>query len=289
MTIPMAEGHREPLFSHVLGLNGRLVVAVVVSAALIFVDARQGWMMPLRGALAAVSAPLQWFLARPFAGLGAATDFLVQHQVLLREQQAQVHRGSLLQAGQLTLADLRAENARLRTLLTLPLPAGRTAVAAEAMVIRQGPFERRMVLNVGAQAGIQAGSPVVDAFGLVGQVTRVDATRCEVMTIVARPFQVSVQSARTGLRLLAQGAGSDWAMEIPQLDEHAGLAVGDLLVTSGLDGVYPPGLPVARVQVIHAPMRGLPFSQAWARPVAGASHAGPFLVLSIPVQTPLAP
>ncbi|TSA21570.1 MAG: rod shape-determining protein MreC [Betaproteobacteria bacterium] len=284
MTTAMTDTQHEPLFSRVIGLNGRLAIAVAVSATLMFVDARQGLMPSLRGGLAEVTAPLQWFLAQPFEAFGDANDFLIQHQALLRERQAQAHRQAILQAGQLTQAELRAENARLRAVLALPLPAGRQAIVAEAMVVPQGPFGRRMLLNRGAQAGIQAGAPVVDALGLVGQVTRVDATYSEVTTIVARQLQIPVQSARTGLRLLVQGMGSDWAIEIPQLDEHADLAVGDLLVTSGLDGVYPMGLPVARVQVIHPPKRGSPFASALARPVAGVGHSGPFLVFNLPAH-----
>lgn len=292
MDIGPALSHREPLFSRVIGLNTRLVLALLAGAALLFMDARQGLMAPVRGTVASVTAPVQWLLARPFAGFGEAMAFMTRHRDLLQVQEALTRQLTTLQAGQLTLATLEAENARLRTLAQLPLPAGRRTLMAEVIAIPDNAFSRRLTLNIGADAGVPAGAPVMDAQGLVGQVTRVDATSSEVTTILARRMYIPLQSERSGLRLLGRGAGSDAAVEIPQMDARAGLEVGDLLVTSGLDGVYPPGLPVARVQAIFPPRGSSPFASATAQPVSGATHAGPLLILlqaqpPAPVRSPV--
>lgn len=279
MGIGPALSHGEPLFSRVIGLNARLVLALLAGAALLFLDARQGLMAPVRGAVASVTAPVQWLLARPFAGIGEAMVFMTRHHDLLQKQEAMTRQLARLQTDQLTLVSLEAENARLRALAQLPLPAGRSALMAEVIAIPDNAFSRHLTLNIGANAGVPAGAPVIDALGLVGQVTRVDARSSEVTTILARRMYIPLQSERSGLRLLGRGAGSDAAVEIPQMDARAGLEVGDLLVTSGLDGVYPPGLPVARVRAILPPRGSSPFASATAQPVAGATHAGPLLVL----------
>ena len=274
-----AISQREPLFPRVIGLNLRLLLALVASLGLLFLDARQGWMAPARSAVAQVTAPLQWALAQPFVGLSEAFAFMTQHRALLRSQEALTRQLATLQAEQLTMATLAAENAQLRALAQLPLPPGRRAVLAEVVAIPDDAFSRRLLLNVGAAAGVQAGAPVIDAHGLVGQVTHVDALRCEVTTIVSRQLYIPLQSARSGLRLLGRGAGSDAILEIPQIDAHGGLEVGDVLVTSGLDGIYPPGLPVARVGVIQPPRNSSPFASAMAQPVSGVGHAGPLMIL----------
>ena len=282
-----AIAQREPLFSRVIGLNLRVVLAFVASLGLLFLDARQGLMAPVRGAVSQVTAPLQWVLAQPFVGLGDAFAFMTQHRELLRSQEALTRQLATLQAEQLTMATLMAENAQLRALTQLPLPPGRRALVAEVVAIPGDAFSRRLLLNIGADAGVQAGSPVIDSHGLVGQVTHVDAARCEVTTILSRQLFVPLQSARNGLRLLGNGAGSDAAVEIPQMDANGGLEVGDLLVTSGLDGVYPPGLPVARVRAIQPPRVNSPFASAMAQPVSGVDRAGPLLIL-VPTAHPTA-
>lgn len=283
----MAISQREPLFSRVIGLNARLALTLLASVALLFLDARQGLMAPVRAALSQVTAPLQSALAQPFVGLGGVFAFMTQHRELLRSQEALTRQLATSHAGQQTLATLTAENAQLRALTQLPLPPGRRAIVAEVVAIPDDAFSRRLLLNKGADAGVQAGLPVIDAHGLVGQVTRVDATGSEVTTILARQMMISLQSARTGVRLLGRGAGSDAAVEIPQMDAHSGLEVGDVLVTSGLDGVYPPGLPVARVRVIQPPRGSSPFASAVAQPVSGAGHAGPLMIL-IPLAAQVA-
>ncbi len=275
---------REPIFSRVIGLDLRLVLALVASIALLFVDARHGLMAPVRGTVGAVTTPLQWVLAQPFVGVEDALAFLTRHRELLRTQDDLTRKLATAQAGQQTLSTLAAENAQLRALAQLPLPSGRRALVAEVVSIPDDAFSRRLILNIGAEAGVQAGAPVMDAQGLVGQVTRVDATRSEVMTILARQLFIPLQSTRNGLRLLGRGAGSDAVVEIPQMDAHGGLEVGDVLVTSGLDGVYPPGLPVARVLTIQPPRQSSPFASATAQPVSGVGHTGPLLIL-IPLAT----
>ena len=282
MSMGSAISHREPLFSRVIGLNFRLVLALVASLGLLALDASQGLMDPVRSAVTRVTAPVQWGLARPFAALGDAMAFMTQHRELLRTRETLTRQLATLQAGQQHMAALTAENAQLRALAQLPLPPGRRALVAEVMAIPDDAFSRRLVLNIGTDAGVQAGAPVIDAQGLVGQVTRVDASRSEVTTILARQMYIPLQSARSGLRLLGRGAGSDALVAIPQMDAHGGLEVGDVLVTSGLDGVYPPGLPVARVQAIQPPRHSSPFASATARPVSGAGHTGPLMIL-IPV------
>lgn len=259
------------MFVRQIGLPARLAIYAILSLGLMAADARYDALGLLRSGAAAVFHPLQTFLGRPFAYLREASEFFEVHGELLRDNQALVAEGHQLRTDLQKLRLLEAENARLRGLLALPVPDGYQARAIEVVGAVPDPFSRRLIIRGGTAQGIGHGWPVVDANGLVGQVTRVFTASSEVTLLTSHEQSAPVQVLRNGLRLIVSGLGSDDLLEVRYLDSHADLQPGDLLVTSGLDGVYPPGLPVARVLRIDPP-RQSPFARALCQPMAGVGQ-----------------
>jgi rod shape-determining protein MreC len=155
-------------------------------------------------------------------------------------------------------------------------------LAGEVVETLPDPFTRKVVINRGSSHGIHAGWPVVDAAGLVGQVTRVYPWTAEVTLLTDRDQGAPVQNLRNGLRVIVSGQGSDNLLEVRFLDMHADLKPGDVLYTSGIDGIYPAGVPVARV-VQTEPPRHTPFARALCQPLGGVGRYRHMAIL-VPVQ-----
>lgn len=270
----MSAGSHGPLFVRETGLALRFGVTLCLSIGLMVLDDRYHAMDFVRSAAVSVIHPVQSALAWPFEKLAGISDFFVRHQILKTENQQLRQQIGHLQADLHTLQSLRLENTQLRALQHLTPPPERQVLIAEVVAAPVDPLARHLTLNRGSQAGVVPGAAVVDAAGLMGQITRVHPLSSEVTLVVSRQSMLSVESGRTGLRLLAQGMGSDNLVELPWLDAHSDVLAGDVLVTSGLDGVYPKGIPVARVLQVRRPAPGSPFARAWCAPVAesGVNH-----------------
>lgn len=277
-----------PLFVREMGLSARFGLYVLVCLFLLALDTRYAALSGVRAGLNAVLHPLQMGLAQPWHWMQDAGGFFVTHGELAAENtrlRAQQERLRLsLQENQ----SLATENARLRALMTLPDRPGVTPVVGEVLETAPDPFTRKVIISRGAAHGIEAGRPVVDAVGLVGQVTRVYPWTAEVTLITDRDQGAPVQNLRNGLRLIVSGQGSDNLLEIRFLDMHADLQPGDLLYTSGIDGIYPAGIPVARVLRTEPP-RHTPFARALCQPLGGVGRYRHMAVLKLaPVVAPAA-
>lgn len=263
----MSRAPHSPLFAREMGLPARFALYSLVCLALMAVDARYHALGFLRLGIATVLHPVQNGLTRPFLYLEDALDFFTVHGVLLQENRVLKQAQNLLKTDSQTLASLRMENAELRALLELNRPSAYTSQAAEIIRVLPDPFNRQVLLDRGTRHGIEAGLPVADAQGLVGQVTRVFPLSSEVTLLTSRGQAAPVQALRTGLRLIVSGLGQDRMLEVRFLDMHADLQAGDVLVTSGLDGIYPPGIPVAKVLSVQPP-KDTPFARAVCEPVS---------------------
>ncbi len=274
----MATSAQAPMFVRVMGLPLRLALYVLASLVLMGVDARYDALRMVRSGIAALLHPVQAGLARPFHYLQDAFDFFEVHGQLVRDnhrlQEAQ--RVLMQQLHDRTL--LHAENAHLRSLLGLTVPAGYNSHGVEIVQAMTNPFSRKVVVDRGSLQGISTGWPAVDEMGLVGQVTRVFPTSSEITLITSRDQDIPVQVVRNGLRLIVSGTGQDRLLEVRFLDMHADLQPDDILVTSGLDGVYPAGIPVARVVAVEPP-RHTPFARAVCAPLAGVGRHRQMLIL----------
>jgi rod shape-determining protein MreC len=172
----------------------------------------------------------------------------------------------VLQTKQLKFEALEQENIRLRGLLDTSFKVGEQVLIAELLSIKLVPYEHVVVVNKGGRFGVHPGQAVFDGHGVVGQVLRVTPYSSEVVLITDPSHAIPVRINRNGLRTIAQGTGQIDRLALPYLPSNADVKVGDLLVTSGLDGVFPAGYPVARVTAI-APEKS-PFGKISAVPMA---------------------
>jgi rod shape-determining protein MreC len=173
---------------------------------------------------------------------------------------------------------LSTENAHLRELLEMRQRAPETTIAAEVLYAGRDRFTRKVVVDKGQQEGMRAGQPVIDEIGVVGQVTRVYPWLAEITLITDKEQVVPVQNMRNGLRAVIAGTGADDQLELKFIPLNGDFQNGDRLVTSGVDGVYPPGLPVAEISNVER-NAAYQFARITCKPLAGvASHSHVLIV-----------
>jgi len=225
----------------------RLLIFSALSIAVLVADVRFNYLVSLRQVAAVVIYPLQRIAAAPAGIARRIGDFFVTHGSLRGENARLTQENFDNAALLLQLKALQVENAQLRELLAARERLGTDLVAAEVLYAARDPFSRKVVIDKGSQDDIRAGQVAVDNRGVVGQVTRVYPWLSEVTLVTDKGQFVPVQNLRNGLRSILSGTGSDGAVELRFVPPNADFETGDELVTSGIDGVYPPGLPVARV------------------------------------------
>ena len=277
----MSPAPHAPLFVREMGLPARFSLYVLTCLFLLALDARYSALSGVRTSLNALIHPAQLALALPWDWLQSVGRFFIAHGELAGENTRLKRQQELLGAGMRDRAAIAAENAQLRALLALPPRPGFSLLAGEVIETLPDPFARKIIINRGSSHGVNAGWPVVDATGLVGQVTRVYPWTAEVTLLTDRDQGAPVQNQRNGLRIIVSGQGSDNLLEVRFLDMHADLQPGDLLYTSGIDGIYPAGIPVARV-VQTEPPRHTPFARALCQPIGGVGRYRHMAVL-VPV------
>lgn len=264
------------MFTRRPGLAARLAFWAVLSIALIVLDARFNALSWLRAGVSATFYPVQLVVRAPFDFGAEVLGFLVRHRELQNENALLRDNRQRAVAELARLHTLQNENDELRRLLVLRQTTGFVGVAAEILNTPRDPFSKRVILDKGSSAGIEVGKPVVDGIGLVGQVTRVYPFSSEVTLISDRGQAVPVQIQRTGQRVLAFGGSG--GMEVRYLPTHTDIQQGDVLVTSGIDRVYPAGLTVARVTHVQRPADST-YARINCLPIAGVEKSRILLVL----------
>ena len=266
----------------------RLLLCSLLSVALLISDARYRYLDGVRQAVSIVVYPLQRLAGAPRVMLDAIGGFFVT-QASLRAENSKLTTQSLQDAAALRkYAALTAENAHLRDLLAARQRYGETTVFAEVLYSARDPFTRKVVIDKGQQQGIKAGQPVIDEIGVVGQVTRVYPWLAEITLITDKEQAVPVQNLRNGLRAVIGGTANNGQLELKFIPLNADFQNGDQLVTSGIDGVYPPGLPVAEVSNVERNAAFL-FARITCKPSAGVASHGQVLVLNWDNKAPERP
>lgn len=261
-----------------MGLSARFGLYVLASLILAGVEARYDVLQAVRIGFNSVLGPVRVTLARPWEWAREASDFFVIHGELQAENRRLRQERERLLALQLERRALAAENSHLRTVLNLPIPPGVAPIHVEIMQTAPDPFMHRVIVNRGSTHGLVSGWPVVDGAGLVGQVTRVFPFTAEVTLLTDKDQGAPVMNMRNGLRLIVSGTGTQNLLEVRFLGMHADIKAGDWLYTSGIDGVYPMGIPVARV-MNASQVRGAPFIQAQCQPLGGVGRYRQLTVL----------
>ena len=240
-----------PFFRQGPSANARLLFFGLLSLGLLIADARLDALGGLRQGIGNVLYPVQRVLLVPRDALTLGSSYLTE-LTSLRQENAELKRVEVLNAkALLQIEQLANENKRLRELSGARERAGVRSVLTEVLYETRDPFTRKLVLDKGAQQQVLIGQPVIDAKGLVGQVTRVFQFSSEMTLVTDRNMTVPVVLQRTGMRSVAFGGAAPGRMELRYLASSADLKEGDLLTTSGLDALYPPGLPVGRIERIE--------------------------------------
>lgn len=278
------------LFRHGPSPRARLVLYSALALFLMVADARFGVTGPVRQAVGTALYPLQWLMLQPVQLAGKGTGYFraldeVQGSLdATRREMVQM----AVRAGEVD--QLLRENAQLRELLALRARLPVQTQAAQVLYDSADPYTRRVTIDQGQLAGVQPGAPVLDARGVLGQVTRVFPMLSEVTLLIDRDQAIPVLNVRTGARSIAYGdpvASHGGGMELRYTQSNEDVQEGDLLTTSGVDGLYPPGLPVARVtHVARGP--DSPFARIYCTPLAQVYGARQVLVLH-PLQQALPP
>lgn len=269
----------------------RLAFFVSLSIVLLVADLRFHTLEWARLAVATAAWPLQRLAWLPIDAAGGFGEYFQRLTTVQAENEAL--KKKQLEAANLLLRQqhLEDENMRLRALLDMRTRQPVEGRIAEILYAARDPFSRRVVIDKGMQHGIEAGQAVIDDIGVIGQVTRVFPLTSEVSLLTDKEQAIPVQVQRNGLRAVLAGAGSG-QMELRFLAANAEIQVGDVLVTSGLDGVYLQGLPVAKVSKIDRD-NSFAFARITCQPLAGVERHGLVLVMgrrtALPPQPEEAP
>ena len=256
----------------------RLAFFASLSLALLVLDARFRYTEGLRSVLALAVYPLQILATMP-AQLGERISGHFASQTQLREENSEL-RSKLLGASQSAqrFEAAQAETQQLRRLIGAAERLPLKSLPAEILYNSRDPYSRKVVIDKGSQNGVRAGSPVVDEAGVLGQVTRAHALAAEVTLLTDKDQAIPVQVVRNGLRAVAFGAGNGM-LELRFMAANAEIQNGDRLVTSGIDGTYPPGIPVATVARVERDA-AYAFARIVCQPAAGVESGRYVLVLA---------
>ena len=267
----------------------RLAVFSLLAVLLMVADSRYQLTRPLRASIATAIYPLQWLVLQPVRLVRHGGDYFESLSVAQAALDASEKKLNLqsVRAGQ--VEQLSIENTRLRELLALRARLASPGQAAQVIYDAADPYTRKVVIDQGAVNGVALGSPVLDESGVLGQVTRVYPLVSEVTLVTDRDQAIPVLNTRTGARGLAFGdpASKGGGLELRFMAANADVLPGDLLTTSGVDGVYPAGLPVARVAKVER-QGNTAFAQISCQALAQVSGVEHVLVLA-PLATVLAP
>jgi rod shape-determining protein MreC len=245
-----------------------LALCVILAVLLMLGDVRWGIAQPLRLVVSVLIYPLQALALAPIELTRRSANFFqsrdsVQREAITAREKALTQSAKAVQVDQLLL-----ENQRLRALLEMRDRQGLSARGAQVIYQAADPYSRKLILDQGQLQGLQAGSPVMDENGIVGQITRAYPMVSELTLITDRDHAIPVLNVRNGLRGVAYGDsdGSDM-IELRYMATNADIQEGDMLTTSGIDGVFPPGLPVARVARVERRSESI-FARILCQPIA---------------------
>jgi rod shape-determining protein MreC len=268
-----------PLFKQGPSARVRLAFFVALSVGLLFADARFDAMEVVRKVVGTALYPLQRIAAFPVEMGRSGIDYITSLETLQSENEVLIRQQLQDRQRLHELETLRLENEKLRKLLfvgnTLKV---KRSILSEITSDARDPFSRKIILGKGLIQGVREGMPVIDELGLLGQVTRAFPSRSEVSLITDKEQIIPVENLRNGIRSVAYGGLDGGLMELRFMAANADIENNDLLVTSGLDGVYPRGIPVARVIKVERNSR-YAFASIFCEPIAGVEKHRFVLVL----------
>ncbi len=255
---------------------------VALSLALLVLDSQFHVLEPLRRAVAVGMYPFQRAVMAPRDLVQQFNEWVNAANRIRTENEALQRQRIELSQVATHAAQLAAENAQLRRLLGVTDTVEQAAVVVEVLYEPANTFQQRLVFNKGSQAGLAPGMPVIDEGGVVGQIVRVTPMASEAALVTDERVSVPVQVLRNGLRLIAFGSNTPGRIEVRYLAANADIKEGDTIVTSGVGGLFPAGLPVAKVLTVERDTAS-GFARAICEPLAHPERYRHFLVLQVDV------
>ena len=248
--MPNYAGPAAPRSSDVAGTL-RLLAYLAVSVALVVLDHRGDWLAQARGHASMAMQPVWWLAGLP-SRLGEGLRDDAATRARLTEENRRLRNELLLGAARQARLEVEAEeNARLRGLLGAAERGGLDVQLAPILDVDLDPTRQRLMLNAGTRSGVRPGQAVIDAGGLVGQVIDATPTTAVVLLLTDPDHAVPVAVARTGVRLIVYGTGRGEALELRNVPLSSDVRAGDVLITSGLGGRFPPGFPVGTIAALR--------------------------------------
>ncbi|MBS1187344.1 MAG: mreC [Burkholderiaceae bacterium] len=269
-----------PLFRQGAPAFVKMALFALVAIALLVADSRMHTLGPIRQVINMMLYPIQQVALLPRSAINLVGEYFSSLTELQKEigvlQQQQLENAQTLQQTQ----NLVTENTNLRKLLELRGQTQTKSIVGEILYDARDPFTRKIILNRGSQDGVIAGQPVIDSNGVIGQVTRAFPLTSEVTLLTDKEQAIPVQVVRNGLRSVAYGRGQSGLLDLRFMPANADVQTGDVLVTSGIDGVYPPGLSVAKISQVENVASGS-FGRILCQPTAGMDRNRQLLILLV--------
>ncbi|WP_073102700.1 rod shape-determining protein MreC [Pollutimonas bauzanensis] len=281
----MQENGTIRLFKRGPTVEFRLFVFVVLALSLLLVDSRWRVLDPARQAISVVLYPFQRLMLAPRDAIEHINNWTDAAALARTEKEALQRQRIELAQISTHAAQLAAENEQLRRLLKVADAVTQPSVAVEVFYEPPNAFSHHLVFNKGSSSGIRPGMPVIDEGGIVGQVVRVTPFTSEAALLTDDKVSIPVQVLRNGLRLIAFGGNVSGKVEVRYLTANVDLEPGDTLVTSGIGGLFPAGLSVAKVDRVDRDAAS-GFALAVATPLSHPERHRHFLVLRVDVSTP---
>jgi rod shape-determining protein MreC len=277
-----------PLFKQGASARARVLFFAFISMVLLVVDSHVHTLDTVRKGVGTALYPLQMLALMPRDSALQLADYFTSLSTLEDENKAlklrQAQSAQMLQQERL----LFAENSQLRNLLGMQQKLTVKSVVGEILYDARDPFTRKVILNRGSQQDVTLGQPVIDDLGIVGQITRVFPFTSEVTLLTDKDQAIPVQVLRNGLRSIAYGRGQSGVLDLRFMAANADIQNGDMLVTSGIDGVYPSGLAVARVSGVETKSSDA-FAHIVCTPIAGIDRHKQLLILLVDSDLPPRP
>lgn len=228
----------------------KLVIFTIASIVLMTVDHRQHHLDSIRSTLSVVVYPIQLLVDLPVDIASWSSENLKSRQALIQENEKLREQRFMLESKLQRFAVIEAENRRLRELLESSLKLNQKVLVAELLAVELEPFRRQIVIDKGKRQGAYNGQPVADARGIMGQIIHAGPFSSTVLLITDPSHALPVEVNRNGLRAIAIGTGENNKLRLEHIPTNADIKEGDLLVSSGLDGRFPSGYPVGRVESV---------------------------------------
>lgn len=272
---------REPGELRSASTGVRCILLLVLAVTLMVLDHRNQHLVEVRKDLAAMLHPLQLLVSAPANISREVSESLTSRNNLIEENRRLRQEALALNARMLRMTALEAENARLRALLDSTKKVGDDSLIAEILSVDLNPFRNMILINRGSNDGAYIGQAVIDADGIIGQIIRDRRVSSEAMLITDVDHAIPVELVRNRLRTIAVGTGELNRLSLPYLPVSADIRDGDVFITSGLGGKFPPGYPVGTVRSVRS-VPGLPFLEVDAEPAAALNRIREVLLITPP-------